>query len=120
MRSTVTNRDRIWTTALDWAKRSGYFTAEELHDNMSAEIDDPPSERTVRNTLNAMAELGYLEGFGGGGRAYKEFSLPSPGECEWCGAPFPEAGRVDVTTYDDKERVLEENTICSSCLSDRY
>jgi len=37
------------------------------------------------------------------------------GACQWCNAPFPEAGLTLVTRYDPDGDLFEVDVICSKC-----
>ncbi|MHB9286454.1 hypothetical protein ACKVMT_05380 [Halobacteriales archaeon Cl-PHB] len=43
-----------------------------------------------------------------------------PEECDECGAPLPQAGRMDVSQYDDEGHTLVTDTLCFHCLLRRY
>lgn len=62
--SKLTTRDRIWSAALTMAEekrgRSTWGRRFKAMD-VAAAMDDPPSSRTVRETLQSMVELGHLE-----------------------------------------------------------
>lgn len=45
-------------------------------------------------------------------------SRVTEGECEWCGAPFPESGPVSRTNYDPEGKRFDNVLLCSRC--DRY
>jgi len=66
----VTKRDQVWVAALRLLEVQRSFTAAEVRDAVEGE---PPSERTVRNTLDAMESLDLLGSDGGAGRAPREF-----------------------------------------------
>lgn len=44
----------------------------------------------------------------------------SPQECESCGAPLPEAGRMLVMEHDENGVLMDSVTFCSCCLQERY
>lgn len=61
-----TQRDKIWSATLRLIEVQRSFRAAEVQDCIES---DPPAERTVRNTLDAMVSLGFLRSEGGTGRA---------------------------------------------------
>jgi len=117
-----TARDHVWNAVLERRDRGHYnsFTPDQIVDDLAVE-DVDVSAKTVRDTLNTMEEMGLLGSVGGMGRNAKTYEPPStPGECEWCGAPFPEAGRMDIEAFDADGDKMESNTVCSACVSNRY
>lgn len=62
--------------ALELAHPDGQFSTDDVLLALGDRYDDAPSERTVRNCLNAMANLGVLISWGGGGRSWAHYSLP--------------------------------------------
>lgn len=75
-----TNRDRIWSEALKLAEDGANgprprFGWEDVADR----LEDPPSDRTIRDTLGTMAELGHLSETWGRGKYKQAESLkPEP------------------------------------------
>lgn len=65
-----TLRDRIWATTLQLIEFQRSFTASDVRDAIDGE---PPSERTVRNTLNSMQTLDLLGTEGGTGSAPRRY-----------------------------------------------
>lgn len=65
-----TQRDKVWYTALQLSEWQRSFTVADVQEAIG---DDTPSERTVRNALNAMETLGVLASEGGAGRSSKSF-----------------------------------------------
>lgn len=61
-----TQRDKIWSATLQLIEVQRSFRAAEVREVIEA---DPPSERTVQNTLDAMESLNLLRSEGGTGRA---------------------------------------------------
>jgi hypothetical protein len=59
----LTTRDRVWSTALRIA--SGDVEVDSFYGfgqmDVAAAMDEPPSEKTIRETLQSMAELGHLQ-----------------------------------------------------------
>lgn len=51
------------------------FTADQIQDAID---EDSPSKRTIRDTLDAMEQLGFLSSTGGSGRAPREFFALQP------------------------------------------
>lgn len=73
----VTPRDRVWMAALTMINNgSPGFDTRKVYRVMKNSFDegDVPSRKTVRDTLDAMAELGVLTTIEGGGRSrmYRE------------------------------------------------
>jgi len=120
--------DHIWAVALELRDRGNErsrFQVDEVMFELSERANSKeqlPSERTVRDRLNTMVDLGVLDSIGGMGTnpTLYEHPDPFPGECEWCGAPFPEAGRMDVQEYDADGDPQQFNQICSACLRKKY
>jgi hypothetical protein len=82
--------------------------------------EHPPELDEVETVMQAMSAAGLLNKTPS--VMSEIFKAPGvePSECEWCGAPFPEAGRHDVTVYNPEGEKMETESICSSCISDRY
>lgn len=109
-----TPRDRVWGAALDLADErrdsSTYrhrrsFSASEVR----ARVEDPPSQRTVRDVLATMADLGRLE------RARKR------GEYEPAEVSFDGAGEAEESFLEDDvvdEEAGDEIDIAASGLSE--
>lgn len=68
-----TTRDRVWSAALHLRETQTYFTVEDVVE--AAELDGEVSERTVRDCLNTMGEMGHLSG-NGAGRQRRVWSHP--------------------------------------------
>lgn len=66
----VTQRDKIWSATLELMEFRRTFTAAEIRDAID---DNPPSKRTIRDTLDAMETKGFLNSTGGAGRAPRRF-----------------------------------------------
>jgi len=66
----VTQRDRIWATTLRILKFHRKFTAVEVQNAIQG---DPPSKRTIRNTLDSMVTTGFLGEEGGVGSAPRKY-----------------------------------------------
>ncbi|WP_436931476.1 DNA adenine methylase [Halosimplex halobium] len=62
----VTQRDKVWAETLRFIEFRRSFQASEIKECIET---NPPSERTVRNTLDALVSLGYLRSDGGSGRS---------------------------------------------------
>lgn len=65
-----THRDRIWSAALRLIEYNREFRASDVQEAINGE---EPSERTVRDTLDAMETMGLLGSEGGTGRAPRVF-----------------------------------------------
>lgn len=63
MGNSVTQRDRIWTAAIDRLLTPGTarFRLHQVDRDLRIDLDDPPSRETVRRTLAAMTDLGVLK-----------------------------------------------------------
>ena len=68
-----TKRDKVWSATLHIMKAQRSFRASDVRNHIE---DDPPSERMVYDTLDAMVSLGFLESEGGEGRAPRIFYPP--------------------------------------------
>jgi DNA adenine methylase len=102
-----TLRDRIWSTTLQLVEFQRTFTASDVLDAIDGE---PPTERTVRNTLNAMETLDLLESEDGTGSAPRRYypqdpSVPevnsgyTPRESSQTGTfPYP-GGKGDIAQW---------------------
>ncbi len=120
--------DHIWAVALEERERGSERYRFRVDDVMfeleerARSKEQLPSERTVRDRLNTMVDLGVLDSIGGMGTNPTLYEHPDqfPGECEWCGAPFPEAGRIDVQEFDGDGDPQQFNQICSACLRKNY
>lgn len=66
----VTQRDKIWSATLELMEFRRTSTAAEIRDAID---DNPPSKRTIRDTLDAMETKGFLNSTRGAGRAPREF-----------------------------------------------
>jgi hypothetical protein len=65
-----TTRDKIWSEALKLAAEvedSDSYRRRFGWEDVAKRLDDPPSDRTIRDTLSTMEELGHLSrGWGKG------------------------------------------------------
>lgn len=106
---------------VDRRRESREIHPEDVLDEIVEEYPPEYDEDDVEPVLDLMARAGLLErrGRGIGTTSYYSTEV-EPSECEWCGAPFPEAIRYDVTGYDEQGRPQEEVSICSTCLSEKY
>jgi len=91
----VTQRDKIWAAALQVMEFKRTFSAGEIQEAIDGK---PPSKRTVRNTLGAMEEMGFLGSEGGAGRAPRRFY------------PAEKDSKVDPQGYTPR-RITPSNTI---------
>ncbi|WP_135855046.1 DNA adenine methylase [Halorussus salinus] len=82
-----TQRDRIWDAALRLLEFERTFRSTDVQEAIDGE---PPAERTVRNTLDAMEELGLLSSKGGAGRAPRVFHPRKPGVADSPGGYSPQ------------------------------
>lgn len=55
-----TDRDRVWCWAMHHAVMGDAFSIGDLK-HVSGGIEDPPSDRTIRDVLNTMVDMGWLE-----------------------------------------------------------
>lgn len=122
-----TSRDAVWSEALKLAKkrrgrrglgRRGTFTPGEV----AARIDDPPSDRTVRDVVATMAEKGHLERArtqgryrhpdAGSGGASADLDQPD-GALHGEGKPLTAAGDVDeeIGGADDVVDDVQEESV---------
>jgi hypothetical protein len=54
-----TVRDDVWASAIEAALRGDSFTLEQFKSGLLM-ADEIPSDRTIRDTLNTMADMGWL------------------------------------------------------------
>jgi hypothetical protein len=81
-----TQRDRIWDAVLGLLEVERSFSAAAVREAIDGE---PPAERTVRNTLDAMEELELLTSEGGAGRAPRVFYPQNSGVADSPGGYSP-------------------------------
>lgn len=77
----VTPRDRVWIVALELMDNTNGFSSSDVSRTLRDvfDRDDVPSRKTVRNVLEAMADLGKLERVQGAGSRHTVY-LPRRGE----------------------------------------
>jgi len=81
-----TQRDRIWDAVLRLMEVERSFSAAAVREAIDGE---PPTEKTLRNTLDAMEDLGLLTSEGGVGRAPRLFHPRDPGIADSPGGYVP-------------------------------
>lgn len=104
----------------DRQREGAEILVEDVRDDVVEEYPSDVEEDDVEAVMHLLARAGLLEERDALMHTAFENPAVEPSECEWCGAPFPEAGRRDVTEYDPDGRPLESVSICSSCLSEQY
>lgn len=135
-----TSRDKIWTSAIDLrddlaepdstplASYVGSFRVPEVKDWLERHDHDVPSDRTITDTLESMAEAGVVERRTSGGHGkWARYEPPEsmkwddPDECQVCGESFGVTGsdRTDVTTWHRDEHIKETLHLCPDC-ADAY
>lgn len=105
---------------LERTRAGGEVLPEDVVDAIVEEHPPEYTEEDVESVMHVMADAELLVERDGMMRPRFEKPGVEPGECEWCGAPFPEAGRHDVTTYDADGDRQETVHICGNCLSEKY
>jgi len=98
----------------------GEILPEDVLDVVVEEYPPEFDEEEIETVMHAMADAGFLNEREAMMHTVFENPEVEPSECEWCGAPFPEAGRHDVTVYNHEGEKKGTESICSSCISDRY
>lgn len=66
----LTAREEVLATVLQHSTERAVFTTDEIHDTVTG-----PSIRTVRNALNNLVEIGFLEASGGNGSAPRFYQV---------------------------------------------
>jgi hypothetical protein len=114
-----TDRARAWAAVLDVLARSR--ESEELTPTYVADyhgLDEDVVEEAMRE-MAAVDVLDLTHDHDIYGPTF-ENAETEPSECDWCGAPFPEAGRHSVTQYDPDGEPYDSFDICSACIRDRF
>lgn len=104
----------------DQTRGGSEILPEDVLDVIAEEYPPEFDEEEIETVMHAMADAGLLEEREAVMHTVFETPDTQPSSCEWCGAPFPEAGRHDVTTYGPDGEQLETESICANCISENY
>lgn len=116
-----TRRDAVWTAALaarDDLDENDVFRQPEI----TARLDDPPSESLIRDVLATMVDEGLLISSGGEGRGFTRYGDPReetpPAYCQNCSAAFQqEIQRITISMDVLGAEVDDEWVLCRTCAS---
>lgn len=132
-----TSRDKVWAAAIDlrddladpnedaFDSFVSAFRVPEVKDSLERHGEDVPSDRTISDTLESMADAGVVEQRTAGGHGkWARYEPPEsmkpadPDGCDYCDGRFGITGsdRIDVTMWD-RDGPSEKYHLCRECLA---